>query len=64
MSRKGAIKRRLSKRYKVGGITFDDDKLDFSGVVDKRRSDQMLDTDFIMKGKKIAARRKVRHRKA
>jgi hypothetical protein len=64
MSKQKAIKRKLIKHYKVGGITFDDNKLNFSGVVDKRKSDQMLDKGFIMKGKIKAAKRKVKSRKA
>ena len=50
-----AIKRRLKK---APGIRFDDQKVDLTGVTDKRRSDQVMEKLFIMKGKKKVARKR------
>jgi hypothetical protein len=56
---RGAVLRRYQKKYKVGGITFDDSSLSLKGVTDKRvQTERALEKKLLLKGKRTAAKRR------
>jgi hypothetical protein len=57
----GAVDRRYQRKYKVGGITFDDNSISFKGVKDRRDETEAIATlKMLLKGKRLAGIRRLK----
>ena len=57
----GAVDRRYQRKYRVGGITFDDNSISFKGVKDKRDETEAIALmKMLMRGKRLAGVRRLK----
>lgn len=60
-SKMGSVERRYKRKYKVGGITFDDNAISFKGVKDRRdETEAVALMRLLLKGKRLAGVRRLK----